>query len=765
MNKFKHFSSVITVLVSPFQYHTQADVFSGTAFQLLNRMQVFIRHKSTGFSALTISTAQEEEPTEKLNYEKGSCSPESLQIMYQQGVWAEFNMYDSLLHDCVNMKALEHGKEIHAHMIRTEFMPDIFLWNKLISMYAKCGSLVYARQVFDKIPERDTVSFNGMISGYAQNGHVQEALELFRQLNMSGMEPNHFTLSSVLKVCACVAALQQGEQVHTQMIKTGLDSDVFVGSTLVDMYAKCTRIKDSRQVFDKLVKLDIVSWNVMITAYTLNGHDEDALKCFCQMQWKGMKPDHFTFTSVIGVFSNPKALELGRQVHVCIIKTGLESELPVGNALVTMYAKCGSIEDARKLFWKMLKRNMVTWTAMVAGCTQNGQGEEAVKVFCQMQRVGMKANEFTFASVLRSYASLAVLDQGRQVHAHIMKTGFELDVSVGNALVDMYSKCGSIEDSHKVFNIMQKRDVVSWTVIIVGCAQHGHGQEALKLFEQMQREGMKPDDVTFLGVLSACSHVGLVQEGRQFFDSMTQIHGIKPRMEHYACIVDLLGRAGQLNEAEDFINKMAIGSDALVWESLLGACTIHRNMELGKRAADRLLHLEPDRDAAYVLLSNIYAAAGKWDDKAKLRKMITERGLKKEPGCSWIEVKSKVHEFVATGRFHPQMEEINAMLGKLTEQMKDEGYVPDTRFVLHDVGQEQKEDKLSHHSEKLAIAFGLISTPLGTTIRVIKNLRVCGDCHTAIKFISNIVQREIVVRDIKRFHHFKYGLCSCGDYW
>lgn len=531
------------------------------------------------------------------------------------------------------------------------------------------------------------------------------------------------------------------------------------------MYAKCARVVESREVFDKLDKVDVVSWNAMMAAYTLNGHDEDAVNIFCQMQRTGMKPDHFTFTIVLGACPNPEALEQGRQVHGLIAKVGLLSEIPLGNALVTMYSRCGVMEDAHKVLSKMFRRNTVSWTAMIAGCAQNGYAEDAVKLFCQMQWESFKANEFTFASVLMAYASLANLHQGRQIHAHIMKTGYESEVSVANALVDMYSKCGSIRDSQQVFNKMSKRDVVSWTVIVVACAQHGHGKEALELFRQMEHTGIKPDDVTFLGVLSACSHVGLVEEGRHLFYLMIQNYGIKPRMEHYACMVDLLGRSGQLYMAEDFITKMGIESDASIWETLLAACRTHGNMELGKRVAERLLQLEPHRDAAYVLLSNIYAAAGMWDAKAKVRKMSANRGLKKEPGCSWIQVKSKVHEFIVADRSHPQREEIYEKLEELTGQMKDAGYVPDTSFVLHDVDQEQKEIKLSHHSEKLAIAFGLISTPIEETIQVFKNLRICGDCHNAIKYISKIVGREIIVRDVKRFHHFKYGSCSCGDYW
>jgi pentatricopeptide repeat protein len=346
-----------------------------------------------------------------------------------------------------------------------------------------------------------------------------------------------------------------------------------------------------------------------------------------------------------------------------------------------------------------------------------------------------------------------------------VKTGFELDVVVGSALVDMYAKCGSIDEASNVFNKMPERNIVTWTVIIIGYAQHGYAQEVLKLFSQMQDTGMKPDHVTFVGILSACSRAGLVNEGCNYFNSMSQDYGVNPRPEHFACMVDLLGRAGHLTEAKDFIEKMPFEPSISVWQSLLGACRIHGNMELGKYAAERLLELEPHDSATYVLLSNIYAAANRWDDVARVRKMMKDRGVKKEPGRSWTNVNNTVHEFISDDSSHPQAEEIYKMLQRLSNQMKDAGYVPNTDFVLHDIEKEQKENSLSHHSEKLAIAFGLIKTPPGAPIRIMKNLRVCGDCHIATKFISKIVCREIIVRDATRFHHFKNGLCSCGDYW
>uniref|UniRef100_UPI0040747504 Synthetic PPR-DYW protein n=1 Tax=synthetic construct TaxID=32630 RepID=UPI0040747504 len=608
-------------------------------------------------------------------------------------------------------------------------------------------------------------SWNSKIRGYARNGQPEEALSLYSQMRRSGIKPDNYTFPFVLKACASLSSLKEGKQIHGHVIKSGFESDVYVQSALIDMYAKCGELEDARKVFDEMPERNVVSWNAMISGYAQNGQSEEALELFREMQQEGIKPSEFTFCSVLSACASLGSLEMGKQIHGYVIKSGFESIVFVGNALIDMYAKCGSIEDARKVFDEMPERTVVSWTAMISGYAQNGQSEEALELFREMQREGVKPDEVTLPSVLSACANLGALEQGKQIHAYVIKSGFESDVFVGSALIDMYAKCGSIEDARKVFDKMPERDVVSWNAMIAAYAQHGHGKEALQLFQQMQQEGVKPSEVTFTSILSACSHAGLVDEGHHYFESMSPDYGITPRVEHYGCMVDLLGRAGRLDEAEDLIKSMPFQPNVVVWGTLLGACRVHGDVERGERAAERILELDPESAAPYVLLSNIYAAAGRWDEAAKVRKLMKERGVKKEPGCSWIEVNNKVHEFVAGDKSHPQTKEIYAELERLSKQMKEAGYVPDTKFVLHDVEEEEKEQLLCYHSEKLAIAFGLISTPPGTPLRIIKNLRVCGDCHTATKFISKIVGREIVVRDANRFHHFKDGVCSCGDYW
>eukprot|EP01018_Ginkgo_biloba_P037419 Gb_09409 [translate_table: standard] len=672
------------------------------------------------------------------------------------------SFYVSLLQTCTDIKALS---QLHAHILVCGLDQNIVLGTKLVNMYAISGSLDNARLVFDKLYNKNVRLWTGMIREYSRNGCCNETLALYYQMQQEGFQPDNFTFPFVLKACADLSALQEGKEIHYHIRRTGFVSNVFVGVALVHMYAKCGSIEDARQVFDEMTTRDVVSWTAMIAGYTQNGGAKEALTLFNQMQQADVKPNTYTIVSVLPACAQLGALQQGKQIHDYTIRSGFESEVFVANAIIDMYAKCGNINIARQLFDKMLKKDAVSWNTMIAGYAQNGYSNEALTLFNEMQLADAKPNSFTIVSVLSACAHSGALQQGKWIHDYLNKGGFNSDIFVVNSLIDMYAKCGSIHDARQLFEEMPERNVVSWTAMIAGYGMHGHGEDALALFSRMQQEDMKPDHITFISVLSACSHSGLVNEGWQYFNCMSQDYCIEPKMKHYACMVDLLGRAGHLHDAQDFIQKMPLKPNADVWGGLLGACRIHCDIELAESVAERLFDLEPESAGYYVLLSNIYAAVGRWDDVSKVRAMMKNRGLKKTPGCSLIEVNNKVHAFLVGDRSHPQSEIIYATLETLAGQMKDAGYVPDKDFVLHDVEDELKEHELCSHSEKLAIAFGLINTSPGTPIRITKNLRVCGDCHNATKFISKIVERKIIVRDASRFHCFSDGLCSCGDYW
>ncbi|XP_057873990.1 pentatricopeptide repeat-containing protein At3g24000, mitochondrial isoform X1 [Cryptomeria japonica] len=679
----------------------------------------------------------------------------------------DFSTYLQLLQICILKNALSQGKKIHSFIAhrRFAFATRTTFQNNLINMYVKCRSLLHARKVFDHMKERDSVSWNTIIAAYRRHGYLHEAVTLFHYMQHRGFQLDQFTFASVLAACAKMGDLEEGMGIHQRVMEGGFFSDVVVASALVDMYAKCGRIDKARELFDKMPQRNVVSWTAMIVGYADSGFVGKALETFKHMQLAGVKADSSNFACILTACAQFGALEQGMNIHRVIIESGFSSDVVVASALVDMYGKCGSIDKARELFYKMPKRDVISWTAMIVGYAQNGFVEKALETFKEIQLEGVKPDSTTFTSILPACAKMGALEQGMGIHQNIIESGKFSDAEVLNALVDMYAKCGSIDKARDIFDKMPQRNVVSWNALIAGYAQNGLCKDALRMFELMKLSGTYPDIVSFGCVLFACSHASLVDEGCTYFNHMSNFYCITPTVDHYVCMVDLLARAGHIEDTLKFIIKMPVKPVVVMWMCFLGACRSHLNVGLGVFTAMLLFDLDPKNPATYVLLSNIYAEVGRWGEVQMVRRLMRDRGIKKIPGCSWIEGHKMVHAFCAGDRSHPQTQEIYAKLEKLAWEMKAAGYIPDSRQSLNDVEEEEKELFLCHHSEKLAIAFGLLNTPPGTTIRVVKNLRVCADCHTAAKFISKIVGREIVVRDANRFHHFKGGQCSCRDYW
>ncbi|XP_057873036.2 pentatricopeptide repeat-containing protein At3g24000, mitochondrial-like [Cryptomeria japonica] len=690
---------------------------------------------------------------------------ETFKQMELAGAKPNSTTFASVLTACAKMGVLEQGMEIHESIKDKEILLDVVVSTALVDMYAKCGRTDKALVLFDNMPQRNVVTWTAMIAGYAQNGFAEKALETFKQMQLAGVKPNATTFASILPACAKMGALEQGMDIHQNIIERGFSSDIIVGNALVDMYAKCAGIDKARELFDRMPQRDVISWNSVIAGYAQNGFIKKAIETFKQMQLAGLKPHSSTFATILPACAKMGALEQGMDIHQNIVEGGFLSYIVVGNALVDMYSKCGSIDKARELFDRMPQKDVISWTAMIAGYAQNGLAEKALETFKQMQLAGVKPNSTTFVSILPACAKMGALEQGMNIHQSIMEESFLSDITVGNALVDMYAKCGSIDKARDLFDRMPQRDIISWNAMISGYAQNGFCKDALKIFELMKLSETRPDIISYTSVLWACGHAGLVDEGCTCFNHMSNPYCIAHTIDHYVCMVDLLGRAGYLEDTLKFIIKMPIKPVVVVWTCFLGACRSHLNIGLGIFTAMLLFDLDPKITSTYVLLSNMYAEVGRWGEVQIVRRLMKDRGIKKIPGCSWIEGHKMVHAFCVGDRSHPQTQEIYAMLEKLALEMKAAGYCPDSRHLLNDVEEEEKELFLCHHSEKLAIAFGLLNTPLGTTIRIVKNLRVCTDCHTATKFISKIVARDIVVRDANRFHHFKQGQCSCGDYW
>uniref|UniRef100_A0A9I9DEK7 DYW domain-containing protein n=2 Tax=Cucumis melo TaxID=3656 RepID=A0A9I9DEK7_CUCME len=674
-----------------------------------------------------------------------------------------------ILSAAVGADDLDLGEQIHALVIKSSFAPVVSVSNSLMNMYSKAGVVYAAEKTFINSPELDLISWNTMISSYAQNNLVMEAICTFRDLLRDGLKPDQFTLASVLRACSTGDEGEYftlGSQVHVYAIKCGIINDSFVSTALIDSYSKSGKVDEAEFLLHCKYDFDLASWNAIMFGYIKNNKSRKALEHFSLMHEMGMTIDEITLATAIKASGCSINLKQGKQIQAYAIKLGFNNDLWVSSGVLDMYIKCGDMPNALELFGEISRPDEVAWTTMISGYVENGDEDHALSVYHLMRVSGVQPDEYTFATLIKASSCLTALEQGKQIHANVIKLDYSLDHFVGTSLVDMYSKCGSVQDAYRVFRKMDVRKVVFWNAMLLGLAQHGQVDEALNLFRTMQSNGIQPDKVTFIGVLSACSHSGLFSEAYKYFDAMFKTYGITPEIEHYSCLVDALGRAGRIQEAESVIASMPFKASASMYRALLGACRTKGDAETAKRVADKLLALDPSDSSAYVLLSNIYAASRQWDDVTDARNMMKLKNVKKDPGFSWIDVKNKVHLFVVDDRSHPQAGLIYEKIEDLMKRIREEGsYVPDTDFTLLDVEVEEKERALYYHSEKLAIAFGLISTPPSATIRVIKNLRVCGDCHSAIKCISKLTQREIVLRDANRFHHFRNGTCSCGDYW
>ncbi|KAJ4976979.1 hypothetical protein NE237_002085 [Protea cynaroides] len=674
--------------------------------------------------------------------------------------------YPFVLKACSGLQALEDGKEIHDHAKRVGLDSDVFVSTALVDCYVKCGCLEEARKLFDKMPKRDVVAWNAMIAGSTLHGFYKDTIQLLLKMQEGGTSPNMSTVVAVLPAVGQAKALIQGKSLHCYCIRRALDKSVLVGTAVLDMYGKCVRPTYAQRVFNMMTVRNEVTWSAIIGAYVLCDHMREALGVFNEMLLDDtVSPTPTTLGSVLRACAKLTDVGRGKQIHGYTIKSGFVFDTMVANTLLSMYSKAGMIVDAIKFFDDIDSKDTVSYSAIISGCIQNGNAEEALLIFHEMQISGIEPDLATMVGVLPACAHLAALQHGCRNHGYIIVHGFASETSIGNALIDMYSKCGRVDVARKVFDRIPNKDIVSWNSMIAGYGLHGLGREALMLFHDLQSVYLKPDDVTFICLLSACSHSGLVAEGKQWFYSMNCDFNISPRMEHYICMVDLLGRGGLLDEAHDIIQKMPFEPDVRVWGALLGACRIHENIELGEEVSENIQKLGPEGTGNFVLLSNIYSAAGRWDDAEHVRVMQRDLGFVKSPGCSWVEVHGIIHAFVGGDQSHPQSSKIYNKLEELLVEMKKLGYHVDTSFVLQDVEEEEKERSLLFHSEKLAIAFGILSLSPGKPIFITKNLRVCGDCHSAIKFITMITTREITVRDASRFHHFKDGNCNCGDFW
>ncbi|XP_057826538.2 pentatricopeptide repeat-containing protein At3g09040, mitochondrial [Cryptomeria japonica] len=577
--------------------------------------------------------------------------------------------FASIITACAKIGVLEQGMGMHQSIMENGIFSDPLVASALIDMYAKCGSMQKAWKVFGNMPQRDIVSWNAMIAGYVQNELSEKAFETFKEMQFAGILPDHFTFASILPACAGIGALEQGLCIHKGIIENGFCFNVVVASALIDMYAKSGSMQKAQKVFDDMPQRNVVSWNTMITGYVHNGSIQKSLEIFKKMQLAAVQPDQFTFASILPACAKIGNLEEGINIHRTMMENNLCSDVVVSSALVDMYARCGSMKKAQEVFDNMPQRNVVSWTAMIAGYAHNGDVRKAFRTLKKMQLLGVQPDQFTFASIITACAKLGVLEQGMDIHQSTVEGGFSSNVVVASALVDMYAKCGSIQKARQMFDEMSEPDAFSWSAMIAGYAMHGFHKDALELFDLIYHSGTCIDHVSFICVLFACSHAGLVNEGCKYFNGMSNLYCIMPTMDHYVCMVDLLGRAGYLEETLNFIIKMPVKPAMVVWKCLLGACKLHKNIGLGVYAADLLFAMDSKNAAPYVLLSSINAEISRWDDAQKLRRLMKDRGINKIAGCSWIEVQKIVHSF-CIGDIAPTNARNYAKLEEFSWEMK-----------------------------------------------------------------------------------------------
>ncbi|CAL5387957.1 unnamed protein product [Camellia sinensis] len=675
--------------------------------------------------------------------------------------------YAQLISACSSLRSVDQGRKIHNHILIHSCQPDMILQNHLLNMYGKCGALKDAQRVFNEMPKRNVVSWTSVIAGYSQHGQEIDAIKLYFLMQKSGLMPDQFTFGSIIRSCSSLSSIEIGRQLHVHVIKSefgshliaqnaliamytkfgqiadaldvfsgikkkdliswssmivgfsqelealshfeemlsqecgrqihgmitkfGLGRDTFAVCWLSDMYAKCGLLDFAKTAFYQIERPDLVSWNAIIAGFAYGGDADEAMLFFSQMRHLALSPDDITVRSLLCACTSPVTLNQGMQIQSYLIKVGFDLGIAVCNTLLSMYAKCSDLYDTFKMFNEMTSNaDSVSWNTVLAACMQHNQAGEVFSLLKMMLPSQNKSDLITLVSVLEACREIASLEMGDQVHCYAMKTGLRLDNSVTNGLIDMCMKCGSLRNSQKLFDSIESPHVVSWSSLIVGYAQFGHGEEALKLFGKMRSLGVKPNQVTFVGVLTACSHVGLVEEGLQLYRTMEMDHRVVHSREHCSCVVNLLAHAGRINEAEDFINQLPFDPDIVMWKTLLAACKNHNNVEVGKCAAENILKIDPFNSAAHVLLCNIYASDCSWEDVARVRSLMKQRNVKKVPGQSWIEVKDKIHVFLAEDSLHSERDKIYSMQEELWLQMLDAGLSvvqnsnPDAILLAHE---------------------------------------------------------------------------------
>ncbi|KAB1225392.1 hypothetical protein CJ030_MR1G015668 [Morella rubra] len=619
-------------------------------------------------------------------YSKMGMAEEALncfRLMVNDGFEPNHYTYVGAISACASIGDARAGKEIHGRIYRCGQELNGQVSNCLVNMYGKCGLVNSAQLVFNAILKPDLISWTSILSCYCQCGDDMEGVKIFLQSRKEGVVVSEFSCASVLGACAALENLKVGMQVHSLVVKCGLGLDNFVMTALINLYGKCGELHMSHQAFLEAERPQLQAWTALMGGYAQQGKGKDAIDLFHKFHSLALKPNERTFSSVLGAFEDSADVEVGKQLHSLIIKMGFITFLFVANAVLAFYSKCGLSEESSKTFEEMYEHDVFSWNALISGYLRSGCHGAAIELLREMLIIGFEPNIYTYSIILSICSDLPAIQWGKQIHCCIVKPGCNSNVVVGSALIDMYAKCGRLCEARKVFYNLTTRNLVSWNTMLMGYAQHGFGKEALEIYNIMQRKGIEPNDITFLGVLSACGHVGLIEEGWHYFNSMIRDHGIAPRTDHIASVVSLFARKGQTKRAFELIRSFHLDHDKVVWRCLLSGCKIHKDLALARYAAEKILTIDPEDISAHITLSNVYAEAKMWNAAAKVRSLLKMKDLKKDIGYSWAELKNQIYYFSTSHCTQLQGTNLHQVLDGLTEQLFDAGYVPDAMFLLH----------------------------------------------------------------------------------
>ncbi|XVE75529.1 hypothetical protein DITRI_Ditri12bG0100900 [Diplodiscus trichospermus] len=572
---------------------------------------------------------------------KAEKALECFSLMINDCLEPNYYTFVSAVSACASLGDGRVGKEVHGRIYRSGVDFSTPVSNSLVNMYGKCGLLKSAQSVFDAMLEPNLISWTSLLSCYNQQGENSKSLKIFVNSRRLGVRTNEFACASILSACAGLEDLKLGMQIHCLVIKCALEFDKFVQTGLINVYTKCGDLNLAGQVFSEVNRSNLAAWTSLIGGYVQQDKRLEAIDLFLKLHSSGIRPSERTFSSVLGAFADADVIEVGMQLHALIIKMGYGSFVHVGNAVLDCYSKCGLLQESLRTFEEMDERDIVSWNSLISGHVGSGQYEYAIELLTDMLFQGYKPNLYTYPLILSICGDIPATAWGKQTHCCIIKHTFDSNVIVGSALVDMYAKCGILNAARKVFDYLTSKNLISWNTMLSGYAQHGFVREALEIYSMMLEGDIKPNDVTFIGVLSACAHAGLLMEGLYYYNSMIRDHGIAPRQEHLASIVNLLARKGETRRAYEFIRSFHMEPSKVVWRCLLSGCKTHKDIVLGRLATEKILSIDAEDTSAHIMLSNIYSEAKMWHETAQLRKVIKEKAMKKETGCSWIELKNK----------------------------------------------------------------------------------------------------------------------------